>query len=84
VKTSQKPAYQRWRQRRNWAAAHGCKWSAARSLASNISEFRRHVVSLGLDPDTLGEFARSFGATPGQRERCGGAALPPRHERSER
>lgn len=128
-----KPAYQRWLQRKRWVGSR-CPYYMRSALASNIQRFRAFVVSQGLNPDTLGDFARytpcgskgtskdqrqverraryrelrDLGATPeqanlgagstfslarmkrelsgafrdpGQRERCGGAALPPRHER---
>lgn len=59
-KTSTKPAYQRWLQRRDWARARGIKSTAAMAMASNIASFRAYARAAGVDPDTLGDFARAF------------------------
>lgn len=59
-KTSAKPAYQRWLQRRAWARERGCKDAVANLLASRIGEFRAFVRSEGLNPDSLGDFAQAF------------------------
>jgi hypothetical protein len=56
-----KPCYARMEQRRVWARERGCSGKQARVFAARIGEFRAFVVSLGLDPDTLGDFARNMG-----------------------
>lgn len=63
-----KPAYQRWLQRRDWARARGIKSTAAAAMASNIPSFRDFAREEGFDPDTLGDFARSFACKGSLRE----------------
>jgi hypothetical protein len=80
MRTVDKPAHGRWLVRYRWLRARDIKSTLATELAHNIGKFRDFVASEGFDPDVLGDFAR-YVVNPGQRERCGGAALPPRHER---
>jgi hypothetical protein len=41
--------------------------SAAMDLATNISRFRAFVSSKGMDPDTLGDFARDMSRSKAKR-----------------
>jgi hypothetical protein len=51
---------ERQNERFRWAREHGCTKRHADGLASHIAEFRAFVASRGVDPDTLGDFARNM------------------------
>src|ERR1044071_7106463 len=55
------PAYERRSRRYRWAKDHGCTSQDALRLADRIPEFRAFASSLGIDPDSLGDFARDMG-----------------------
>src|SRR5690606_41324170 len=50
----------RWNARYRWARDHGEKYTIAKILAGNIAGFREFVRAQGIDPDTLGDFARKL------------------------
>jgi hypothetical protein len=60
IPTRLKPAYQRYLKRIAWARSHGFKGYGAKFIGSNITRFRDYAASVGVDPDTLGDFGRAM------------------------
>lgn len=56
-----RPHLARKKLRYDWAREHGCTATMATHLSGDIERFRAFVTGLGVDPDSLGPFARNMG-----------------------